>query len=213
MAALDDGRGLLMHFGMSGVVRVEPATVPKRKHEHVFIHLDDGTAFRFECTRRFSLLEVHPLGPDGWPEVLKGLGLEPLSGEFTGEALHAAFSGRKTPVKVALMDNAVVCGIGNIYATETLFAAGVDPRRRADAVTAEECAEIVRHAKRILKEAIACGGTTIADYRSVDGSEGKFVVRLKVYGKAGESCPRCGATLASCRLGGRTSVYCPGCQK
>lgn len=213
VAAMDDGRGLLMHFGMSGVVRVEPPSVPKRKHEHVFIHLDDGTAFRFECTRRFSLLEVHPLGPDGWPEALDCLGLEPLESGFTAAALHAAFSGRRTPVKVALMDNAVVCGIGNIYATETLFAAGVDPRRRADTVTFEECGKIVRHAQCILREAIACGGTTISDYKSVDGSEGKFTVKLKIYGKTGEKCPRCGEMLASCRLGGRTSVYCPGCQK
>ena len=213
VAAMDDGRGVLMHFGMSGVARVEGPETPRRRHEHVFLHLDDGNVFRFECPRRFSLLEVRDLGPDGWPDALQCLGVEPLSGKFTGAALYAALAKRKTPVKVALMDNAVVCGIGNIYATETLFASGVDPRRRADTVTPEECAAIVRHAKRILREAIACGGTTIADFRGVDGSEGKFAVKLRIYGKSGEACPRCGATLARCSLGGRTSVFCPGCQQ
>lgn len=213
IAALDDGRGLLMHFGMSGVVRVEPAAVAKRKHEHVFIHLDDGNIFRFECTRRFSLLEVHELGRDGLPEVLNTLGVEPLSDGFTAERLFEAFSRKKAAVKVALMDNAVVCGIGNIYATETLFAAGVDPRRSAAKVTLKECGKIVDHARQILREAIACGGTTISDFKSVDGSEGKFVVKLKIYGRTGQACPVCGSTIQSCQLGSRTSAFCPECQR
>ena len=213
VAALDDGRGLLMHFGMSGVVRVESPEVPRRKHEHVFLHLDDGMAFRFECTRRFSLLEVHALGPDGFPASLKGLGAEPLSDDFTGAVFRAACARRRAPIKTVLMDNAVVCGIGNIYATETLFAAGTDPRRPAATATSAECGAVVREAKRILNEAIACGGSTIADFRNVDGSEGKFAVKLQVYGRTGEKCPRCGAIIVSCRLGGRTSAYCPRCQK
>ena len=213
IAGLDDGRGILMHFGMSGVVRVEPAAVPKRKHEHVFIHLDDGNIFRFECTRRFSLLEVHPLNADGIPAVLAGLGAEPLSDEFNAPMLFEAFSRKKVAVKVALMDNAIVCGIGNIYATETLFAAGIDPRRSAMTVTLAECEQIVAHAKSILCEAIKCGGTTISDFKSVDGSEGKFVVKLKIYGRTGQPCPVCGNTVRSCQLGSRTSAYCPECQK
>ncbi|MBR2345355.1 MAG: bifunctional DNA-formamidopyrimidine glycosylase/DNA-(apurinic or apyrimidinic site) lyase [Lentisphaeria bacterium] len=212
-AALDDNRGLLMHFGMSGVVRVESGDVPRRKHEHVFIHLDDGNIFRFECTRRFSLLEVHELTATGFPAVLDQLGVEPLSGDFTGEYLANAFSRRKIPVKVALMDNAIVCGIGNIYATEALFVAGIDPRRAAGEVSAAECRRIVAEAVRILQEAIICGGTTISDFKSVDGSEGKFVQKLQIYGKRGEVCPRCGEIIDSCQLGGRTSAFCPGCQK
>ncbi len=213
VAALDDGRGLVMHFGMSGVVRVEPASVPRRKHEHVFIHLDDGNVFRFECTRRFSLLEIHRLDDSGMPQMLASLGMEPLSGDFTGEKLFAAFQKRKTPVKVALMDNAIVCGIGNIYATETLFACRIDPRRRADTVTLEECRDIVRHSRRILQHAIECGGTTISDFKSVDGSEGKFVLHLQIYGKYGSPCPECRSIISSCQLGGRTSAFCPECQK
>ena len=213
VAALDDDRGLLMHFGMSGVVRVESPAVPKRKHEHVFIHLDDGNVFRFECTRRFSLLEVHDLDASGLPQVLDRLGMEPLEKTFTAKKLFAAFQKRKTPVKVALMDNAIVCGIGNIYATETLFVCGIDPRRRAGSITLEECTKIVEVSRKILRSAIECGGTTIADFKSVDGSEGKFAVHLRIYGKSGSPCPECGTKIASCQLGGRTSAFCPECQK
>ena len=214
VAELDDGRGVLMHFGMSGVVRVEPQSVPKRKHEHVFIHLDDGMIFRFECTRRFSLLEVHPgCAAGAFPETLSGLGVEPLSDEFTGKLLFDNFKKRSGCVKNALMDNAIVVGIGNIYANETLFECGIDPRRKANMVTLAECELLVETSRKILLRAIDAGGTTISDFKNVDGSEGKFVQELKIYGKDGEKCPRCSAIIESVRLGGRNSFYCPGCQK
>lgn len=211
VADLDDGRALTMHFGMSGVVRVEDAKVPRRKHEHVFIHLDDGKAFRFEDPRRFGFLEVQSLGEDGWPKCLAGIGVEPLSPQFTGEMLFEASRGRKKAIKEFIMDNAVVTGIGNIYAAETLFACGILPQRKASTLTESECADIVRNAKRILRLAIKWGGTTVSDYRNVDGSEGKFVQKLQMYGKS--ECPKCGATIAKITLGGRTSWYCPKCQQ
>ncbi len=214
LADLDDGRALLMHFGMSGVVRIEGPEVPKRKHEHVFIHLDNGKIFRFECTRRFSLLEVCEL-PAGcrYPACLAQLGVEPLEKEFTAEYLYSASRGKRLAVKSFIMDNAVVVGIGNIYANETLFAAGILPTRPAETLTEKECAEIVRHAVRILKAAIACGGTTFSDFLNVDGSEGKFVQHLEVYGKGGEKCPRCGGEISTLRIGGRNSFFCKNCQK
>ena len=214
VAELDDGRGLLMHFGMSGVVRVEPSSVPKRKHEHVFIHFANGMIFRFECTRRFSMLEIHPGCSGGaFPAVLDKLGVEPLSDDFTGELLFAAFQKRSGCVKNALMDNAIVVGIGNIYANETLFECGISPERSAASVTFEECCQLVKVSRKILLRAIECGGTTISDFKNVDGSEGKFVQELQIYGKAGEKCPRCSAVITSVRLGGRNSFYCPECQK
>lgn len=213
VANLSDGRVLLMHFGMSGVVRVEPASVPKRKHEHVFIHLDDDNVFRFECTRRFSLLEVHTPGADGLPQVLSSLGAEPLSEKFSGEFFHENCCKRSAPVKNLLMDNSIVTGIGNIYATETLFLAGVDPRRPGNKLTLDECCRIVTHAKAVLRAAIAQGGTTISDFRHVDGSEGKFVLNLKIYGKAGEKCPVCQSEIECVKIGGRSSAFCPECQK
>lgn len=214
VAELDDGRGLLMHFGMSGVIRVEPLSVPRRKHEHVFIHFTDGQIFRFECTRRFSILEVHPGCAGGaFPAVLDKLGVEPLSDDFTGQLLFDHFKKRSGCVKNALMDNAIVVGIGNIYANETLFECAIDPRRRADRVTLEECIQLAAVSRKILLRAIECGGTTISDFKNVDGSEGKFVQELQIYGKAGEKCPRCPAIIVSTRLGGRNSFYCPECQK
>ena len=213
LADLSDGRVLLMHFGMSGAVRVEDASVPRRKHEHVFLRLSDGKIFRFACTRRFSLLEVHDAGPDGIPAALEKLGMEPLSGDFTGEAFFSACRGRNGAVKNLLMDNAVVTGIGNIYASETLFAAGVDPRRPGASLSPDECSRIVAEAKKILRKSIECGGTTVADFRRVDGSPGDFSRHLRVYGRAGEACPRCGAPVSRVRLGGRSSFFCMRCQK
>ena len=214
VADLADGRGLLMHFGMSGVVRVEGPEIPRRKHEHVFLHLDDGRIIRFECTRRFSLLEVvSKYAPDGWPEALAGLGVEPLSEAFSGDYLYASSRRRKVAVKLLLMDNAVVTGIGNIYANEALFAARVSPERPAPELTKQECRRIVAAAKAILARAIEAGGTTISDFLNVDGSEGKFVRELKIYGRAGEPCPECGCEVRCVRQGGRSSFYCPRCQK
>lgn len=213
-AELDRECCFLMHFGMSGVVRVEPVSVPKRKHEHLFIHLDDGNVFRFECTRRFSIFEMHKLPQGGkFPAVLDKLGVEPLEKGFTASFLHAEAAGVKSCVKNFLMDNAVVVGIGNIYATETLFACGIDPRRRASTLTLSECRKIVKHSKEILTCAIESGGTTISDFLNVDGSKGEFVTRLQVYGRTGSPCFKCGTNIESVQLGGRTSAFCPHCQK
>ena len=213
LADLSDKRILLMHFGMSGVVRVENAAVPRRKHEHVFIHLSDKSIFRFECTRRFSLLELHSPGPDGIPEVLAKLGAEPLSDDFSGESFFKCCSKRTTPVKNLLMDNTIVTGIGNIYAAETLFASGIHPARPGNRLLPGECCRIAENAKSILLDAIECGGTTISDFRHVDGSEGKFVQNLKIYGKENSPCPVCGTTIQAIRIGGRNSCFCPECQK
>ncbi len=214
IADLSDGRGLLMHFGMSGVVRVEPSNVPRRKHEHVFIHLSDGKIFRFECTRRFSLLEVHELSAPGrMPEKLAALGPEPFSEEFNSSYLQQKASGRNTPVKTFIMDNAVVTGIGNIYATETLFASGIHPVRPAKTLSAEEWNLIISNARSILKKAIASGGSSISDFLNVDGSEGKFAQELKVYGQKGNPCPVCGNLIECIKTGGRSSCFCPECQK
>ncbi|MCQ2380033.1 MAG: bifunctional DNA-formamidopyrimidine glycosylase/DNA-(apurinic or apyrimidinic site) lyase [Victivallaceae bacterium] len=214
VADLDDGRGLLMHFGMSGVVRVEPPDVPKRKHEHVFIYLSDGKVFRFECTRRFSLLEVCDIpAPGEWPEQLSKLGVEPLEKDFTAEYMADMAKRRGGNVKNFVMDNTVVVGIGNIYSNESLFEAGIRPDRPACDVTTGEWKLFVSAARRILKESIASGGTTISDFLNVDGTEGKYVLKLRIYGKTGEPCPVCKSTIETMRLGGRSSFFCPRCQK
>lgn len=211
IADIDDGRMLVFHFGMSGVVRVESASLPRRKHDHVEFVLDNGQAIRFNDPRRFGSVEIQNAGADGWPEGLKRIGVEPLSDAFTPELLFESSRGRKKSVKELIMDNAVVTGIGNIYAAETLFACGIRPQRSASSLTRAECAAIVNESKRILKLAIECGGTTVHDFRSVDGSEGKFVQKLKIY--AQKTCPTCGTAVDKVVLGGRTSWYCRNCQK
>ncbi len=210
---LDDGRALLGHLGMSGVIRVESANVPKRKHEHIFIHLDDGMIFRFECTRRFSSLKVcTPACPCGELDELNELGVEPLTDDFNAQMLFETSRKRKTPLKVFIMDNAVVVGVGNIYATEALFASKLNPVTPANELTMENCELLVHNIKDILQAAIAAGGSTIHDFKHVDGSEGQFAQSHKVYGKAGQPCPVCGTTLETIRLGGRSSCFCPQCQ-
>ncbi|MDD3155798.1 MAG: bifunctional DNA-formamidopyrimidine glycosylase/DNA-(apurinic or apyrimidinic site) lyase [Victivallaceae bacterium] len=205
---------LVMHLGMSGVVRVEPLSVPRRKHEHVFMHLDDGMVFRFECARRFSILE-YALPPAAGADLahFAKLGVEPLSEAFNAQMFYRKIHKSHAPVKVLLMDNSIVTGIGNIYAAETLFASGVRPSRKGCRVTQKEAAAIVESAKRVLRRAIAAGGSTIHSYRHVDGSEGKFAQELAIYGREGESCPVCAAKIRKVELGGRSSCYCPHCQK
>jgi len=211
VADLDDGRTLVFHFGMSGSVRIEDGKTVRRKHDHAALTLDDGRVLRFNDPRRFGSLEVQACGADGWPTGLAGIGVEPLSPAFTGELLYRASRGRKKSVKELIMDNALVTGIGNIYAAETLFACGIRPQRRASRLTRTECDALAREAKRILNLAIKWGGTTVHDFKSVDGSEGKFVQKLKIY--AQKRCPICQTPVAKVTLGGRTSWYCPNCQK
>ncbi len=214
LAKLDDNRALMLHFGMSGVIRVEaPDEPPRRKHEHVFVFLDDGRAMRFEDPRRFGLFECVALNADGLPQCLESLGVEPLTPQFDAQYLHDAAHKHQMPVKLLLMDNTIVTGIGNIYANETLFAAGIAPQRSANTLTLDECAHVVREAKAILLRAIAAGGSTISDFRNVDGSEGKFARELLIYGKKSAPCPKCGAQIECITLGGRSSFYCPHCQQ
>ena len=211
VADLDDGRMLVFHFGMSGSVRVEDYACTRQKHDHAALTLDDGRVLRFNDPRRFGSVEVQCCGADGWPEGLAGIGVEPLSKDFSGELLYNASRKRKKPVKELIMDNALVTGIGNIYAAETLFACGIRPQKTAARLTRAQCEVLVREAKRILALAIEWGGTTVHDFKSVDGTEGKFVQKLKIYGQT--ACPACGTKVVKVVLGGRTSWYCPMCQK
>lgn len=211
--ALDDRRGLLLHLGMTGAVSVVNAAEPPRRHEHVLLALSDGSSFRFEDPRRFGALEVHELKEDGLPAALDFLGPEPLTDAFSPDGFYHVAHEHHIAVKELLMDNRVVTGVGNIYATESLFAAGVCPTRYSDRLSRAACERLVAAVKAILARAIAAGGTTISDFRGVDGSEGSFNRELLIYGKAGEPCPKCGTALQTVKLGGRSSSYCPKCQK
>lgn len=211
----DNASGILLHLGMSGAFRIEDSARPSGSHDRVSWELDNGLSWRFSDIRRFgSVVMCSPLVADEFPTGLAHLGPEPLDAEFTGEFLYRVCRGRSRPIKSLIMDQAMVVGIGNIYANEALFRAGIHPGRNCSRLSRRRCDILVDAVKAVLREAIEVGGTTISTYRGVDGSEGRFRVHLDVYGHAGMSCPRCGpeARIRRCVLGGRSTFYCPGCQ-
>ncbi|MBE6381072.1 MAG: bifunctional DNA-formamidopyrimidine glycosylase/DNA-(apurinic or apyrimidinic site) lyase [Lentisphaerae bacterium] len=210
---LEGDLALLMHFGMSGVLKTVPLKQSRAKHEHVIFDLGEGDSLRFECPRRFSLLKLLELAPGAEPAELAKLGVEPLGDEFNADYFCRAAQKRKLSVKEFLMLNEVVTGIGNIYATEALFKVNISPLRPACGITHAEAAKLIDEVKKILKKSIEVGGTTFSDYRQLDGSTGKYVLALDVYGRAGEKCRICQSDLATVKQGGRTTVYCPRCQK
>lgn len=209
----DEGRGLLAHLGMTGAFRIEPADTPRRAHDRIVVRLEGGDELRYEDARRFGFMKAFAAPPSGTelPELAR-LGLEPLERGFTQGALQTLAEKRRAPVKAFLMDQRFVVGVGNIYSSEALFAAGVDPRRPAGSLTGDEWARLVKEVRSVLRRALRSGGSTIRSYRGVDGGEGGFQRRLKVYGRAGEPCPRCGAPVASVRQCGRSTFFCPRCQ-
>ena len=211
---LEENLALLMHFGMSGVLKTVPLDLPKAKHEHVIFDLGNNDSLRFECPRRFSLLKLVTLsGKGAIPPELDKLGVEPLSSDFNAEYFCSAAGKRHIALKEFIMDNSVVTGVGNIYATEALFNTRLSPLRPACDVTQPEAEKLIAEIKVILEKSIASGGTTFSDYRQLDGSTGKYVLELNAYGKSGKKCPVCGSDFAAVKQGGRTTVYCPECQK
>lgn len=206
----------LLHLGMSGSLRMLPEDTPVRAHDHVDIALvgedgKPGRVLRFNDPRRFGCLlwqapgEIHPL--------LAGLGPEPLSEAFDGNYLFELSRGRKVTVKTFLMDQSVVVGVGNIYAAEALFTAGISPLRPAGKVSRERYAALAEAVKAILAHAIARGGTTLRDFISPDGAPGYFEQELLAYGRGGQPCPRCGRALKQASIGQRATVWCGHCQK
>ncbi len=209
---LDTAAGsALMHLGMSGSLRVLPADTPVKPHDHVDILLDSGHVLRFNDPRRFGCLLWQPAG--SVHPLLSALGPEPLSDDFDGDCLFAASRGRKAPVKTFLMDQGVVVGVGNIYAAESLFRAGISPLRPAGKVSRERFVALAEAVKDILTHAIQRGGTTLRDFISPDGAPGYFEQELSAYGRGGEPCRRCGRKLKQANIGQRASVWCPQCQR
>ena len=211
---LEENLALLMHFGMSGVLKTVPLDQERAKHEHIIFDLGNNDSLRFECPRRFSLVKLITLPHAGAvPPELDKLGVEPLSKDFNAEYFCKCAAKRKTALKEFIMDNSVVTGVGNIYATEALFNTRLSPLRPACEVTGAEAGKLIAEIKLILEKSIASGGTTFSDYRQLDGSTGKYVLELNAYGKSGQNCPNCGNKFASVKQGGRTTVYCKKCQQ
>ena len=213
---LDTAAGsALLHLGMSGSLRVLPASTPLAAHDHVDVLLQGGhegpQVLRFNDPRRFGCLLWQP--PGTTHPLLQALGPEPLSDDFDGDALYARSRGRKAPVKVFLMDQRIVVGVGNIYAAEALFAAGISPLRAAGQVSLPRYRLLADAVRRILTAAIERGGTTLRDFISPDGAPGYFEQELSAYGRGGEPCPRCGRPLRQAAIGQRTTAWCPRCQR
>lgn len=211
-----DAGSALWHLGMSGSMRVLPANTPLQAHDHVDMTIaGKGRAaakvLRFNDPRRFGCLLWQ--APGETHELLRDLGPEPLSDDFSGELLFERSRGRKAPVKAFLMDQKIVVGVGNIYAAEALFAAGVSPLRAAGRVSRERYDAIAVEVRRILTYAIARGGTTLRDFLSPDGAPGYFEQELSAYGRGGEPCPRCGRPLKQAQLAQRATVWCGHCQR
>jgi formamidopyrimidine-DNA glycosylase len=201
----------ILHLGMSGSLRVLPAATTIGPHDHVDWRLDSGRVLRYTDPRRFGSQlwqprgEIHPL--------LVGLGPEPLSDDFDGALLWTRSRGRKAAVKLLLMDQAIVVGVGNIYASEALFAAGIHPKRAAGVVSRERFARLAVEVKRILAYAIRRGGTTLRDFISPDGVPGYFEQELFVYGRGGQPCKVCGTPIKATVIGQRSTFHCPRCQR
>jgi len=203
---------LLIHLGMSGSLRIVSAADPVRKHDHVDIRLQGGAILRFHDPRRFGCLLWLTEPPDTHP-LLAELGPEPLSEAFDAAYLLECASGRKAPIKQFIMDSHIVVGVGNIYANEALFAAGIAPQRAAGKVSAARQEALVAEIKAVLARAIEVGGTTLRDFVGGDGKPGYFAQSLQVYGRGGEPCVACGVTLKEIRIGQRSTVFCPKCQR
>ncbi len=206
---LSADEGLLIHLGMSGALLLQPAGTPAVTHDHVALRLSDDRQVTFNDPRRFGLMRVGRA--DEFVE-LGNVGPDPLSDTFSLSDLLALARGRKKPVKNLLMDQRALGGIGNIYANEILFRAGIRPGRQARRLTRAELRRIFDATRVILRSAIQLGGSSISDYRDGDGRPGYFQLRLKVYDRAGKPCVRCRTPVRRAVHAGRSSFYCPVCQ-
>lgn len=201
---------LLIHLGMSGSLSWSNGSPGKHDHLDLSFSGHEGV-LRLRDPRRFGSVQFQPGGTIH--SSLANLGPEPLEPSFTGAVLHARLAKSRPPIKVAIMDAQVVVGVGNIYATEALFRAGIDPRVPANTISKSRINRLVGHIKDVLNEGIANGGSTLRDFHGVEGQVGTFPSTFKVYGRAGQPCVKCSRPLSNAKLGGRASVFCEHCQK
>ena len=201
---------IIWHLGMSGSLRLVDKKTPLEKHEHVDIEFDNGRILRYKDPRRFGAL----LLCDDLKQLtlLNKLGPEPLGPDFDGDWLYKCSQGRSAPVKTFIMDAKNVVGVGNIYAAESLFMAGIHPTRPAGKISLARYQHLAQCIKKVLSSAIEQGGTSLNDFVQSDGQPGYFAIELKVYGRAGKACPNCHSILKNKVIGQRASVYCSDCQ-
>jgi len=206
-----DSGTVILHLGMSGSLRAVPCAIPPGKYDHVDFALANGKCLRLRDPRRFGAVLWTRADPM-CHALLKDLGPEPLGPEFTGPYFYARTRARTSAVRDLLISTRIVAGIGNIYANEALFVAGIRPRRAAGRLSRVECNRLVQAIRTTLEKAISAGGTTLRDFQNADGLPGYFQQALAVYGRADQPCARCTTPIRAARLGQRRVFFCPRCQ-
>lgn len=202
---------LILHLGMSGSLRILAAETPAQRHDHFDLLFEEGPVLRLRDPRRFGAV-LWTQDPPAQHRLLRRLGPEPLGREFSGDPLYLAGRRRRISVKGLIMDSQVVVGVGNIYANEALFLAGIHPLRRCDRIARDRYQLLAEAIVGVLSRAIEQGGTTLRDFQREDGRPGYFAQELRVYGRAGLPCPGCGSPIKQRRIGQRSSFYCTRCQ-
>ena len=220
---LDSGETLLIHLGMSGRMLVSGHQVgdffhdhpAPAKHDHVVLHMEDGARITFNDARRFGAMDLMPTATQDDHWLIRDLGPEPLGNTFNEAYLVERLKSRNTPIKSALLDQRIVAGLGNIYVCEVLYRAGIHPARKAGRISAARIAALVPLIRDVLTEAIAAGGSSLRDYRQSDGELGYFQHAFQVYDREGDACltPGCGGTIGRIVQSGRSSFFCPQCQR
>lgn len=212
---LDNDYVLLIHLGMSGRIVFHPSDYKPQTHDHFILHMQNGQQIVLNDPRRFGIVDIVRAGGLDSHVLFAHLGPEPLSNGFSGPVLAAALAGRRAAIKQVIMDQRIVVGVGNIYASEALFMAGINPTRPAGSVTSVQVEALVAAIKEVLQQAINAGGTTLRDHRQADGKLGYFQQSLSVYDKEGALCPLCtgGQSIIRIIQGRRSTFYCPSCQK
>ncbi len=207
-----DAGSLIVHLGMSGSLRIAEAHAPIKKHDHIDILFPDGICLRYHDPRRFGCLVWAEGDPLTHP-LLANLGPEPFDKSFSGGYLYETGQNRKSSVKSFIMDSHIVVGVGNIYANESLFKAGIDPKRAAGRIGLQRYENLVKQIVEVLGQAIIQGGTTLRDFVNASGNPGYFQQTLAVYGREGEPCLLCASPIRSIRLAQRSTFFCPRCQR
>lgn len=203
---------LIVHLGMSGSLRVLTSPRPRQPHDHVELEFGNGIVLRYRDPRRFGAMLWAPAASAPHP-LLASLGVEPFAAEFNVDYLYRATRRRRAAIKLALMDSHLVAGVGNIYASESLFRAGIRPNRPAHRVSRAQLSRLVDAVRQTLEDAIAKGGSSLRDYVDSRGEPGYFQLGYYAYGRARAPCRVCGVSIRSVRLGGRATFYCPNCQR
>ncbi len=207
----DRGDTLIFHLGMSGRMRIDPPAI--EKHDHVIFETDEGHVVALNDARRFGSLDLLPTENVTASPLFSGMGPEPLSGDFSDRVLESALKDRRTPIKALLLDQRVVAGLGNIYVCEALFMAGIAPTRTGASLKRAEICRLVPVIKQVLERAIAAGGSTLRDHARPDGELGYFQHQFQVYGREAMPCVSCGRSVERIVQSGRSTFWCPSCQK